>query len=134
LKSIYNFGGSPTLRTQIEQGARADVFVSADMAKMELARKNGTVVERVEETLWLRRLDSSPAASDLKITLPSYVYHRLGLDTQKRLMAELPRQTIHVIPRRDDAAAHAIPQPEVLYTLITTEAEKPWYWDGPGVP
>jgi molybdate transport system substrate-binding protein len=45
LKSIYNFGGSPTLRTQIEQGARADVFVSADMAKMELARKNGTVVE-----------------------------------------------------------------------------------------
>jgi molybdate transport system substrate-binding protein len=45
LKSIYNFAGSPTLRTQIEQGARADVFVSADMAKMELARKNGTVVE-----------------------------------------------------------------------------------------
>ena len=43
LKIIYNFGGSPTLRTQIEQGARADVFVSADMAQMELAKKNGMV-------------------------------------------------------------------------------------------
>ena len=30
LKILYNFGGSPTLRTQLEQGARADVFVSAD--------------------------------------------------------------------------------------------------------
>ncbi len=43
LKIIYNFGGSPTLRTQIEQGARAEVFVSADMAQMELAKKNGMV-------------------------------------------------------------------------------------------
>jgi len=43
LKIIYNFGGSPTLRTQIEQGAHADVFVSADMAQMELTKKNGMV-------------------------------------------------------------------------------------------
>ena len=76
-------------------------------------------------TLYLR-LDSSPAAYDLEITLPSYVYHRLGLDTQKRLMAELPRQAIHVIPRQDDAVAHATPQPEAPFTRITPEAEKPY--------
>ena len=43
LKILYNFGGSPTLRTQLEQGARADVFASADAAQMELARKSGVV-------------------------------------------------------------------------------------------
>lgn len=43
LKIIYNFGGSPTLRTQLEQGAQADVFVSADAVQMELATRSGVV-------------------------------------------------------------------------------------------
>jgi molybdate transport system substrate-binding protein len=43
LKILYNFGGSPTLRTQLEQGARADVFASADGVQMELAKKSGVV-------------------------------------------------------------------------------------------
>ena len=43
LKMVYNFGGSPTLRTQLEQGAQADVFVSADAVQMELATKSGVV-------------------------------------------------------------------------------------------
>src|SRR5262249_46547055 len=30
LKVVYNFGGSPALRTQLEQGAQADIFASAD--------------------------------------------------------------------------------------------------------
>ena len=40
---VFNFGGSPTLRTQLEQGARADVFASADQRQMELARGSGLV-------------------------------------------------------------------------------------------
>lgn len=43
LKVVYNFGGSPALRTQLEQGAQADVFASADSAQMELAKQNGVV-------------------------------------------------------------------------------------------
>jgi molybdate transport system substrate-binding protein len=43
LKVIYNFGGSQILRTQLEQGARADVFVSADGVQMDLARQSGVV-------------------------------------------------------------------------------------------
>jgi molybdate transport system substrate-binding protein len=43
LKILYNFGGSQTLRTQLEQGAQADVFVSADTVQMDLARKSGVV-------------------------------------------------------------------------------------------
>jgi molybdate transport system substrate-binding protein len=43
LRILYNFGGSPTLRTQLEQGAPADVFVSADAVQMERAKKHGVV-------------------------------------------------------------------------------------------
>jgi molybdate transport system substrate-binding protein len=35
----FNFGASSQLRTQLEQGARADVFASADQAQMDNARK-----------------------------------------------------------------------------------------------
>lgn len=43
LRVVYNFGGSQMLRTQLEQGAHADVFVSADAAQMALAKKKGVV-------------------------------------------------------------------------------------------
>jgi molybdate transport system substrate-binding protein len=35
LKVVYNFGGSQALRTQIEQGAPADVFASASKSNMD---------------------------------------------------------------------------------------------------
>ena len=40
---ILNFAGSPTLRTQLAQGARADVFASADTANMDGAETDGTI-------------------------------------------------------------------------------------------
>jgi molybdate transport system substrate-binding protein len=43
LRVAYNFGGSQALRTQLEQGAQADVFVSADAVQMEHAKKSGVV-------------------------------------------------------------------------------------------
>jgi molybdate transport system substrate-binding protein len=42
-KLTFNFAGSPTLRTQLAQGARADVFASADEPNMAGAEKDGTV-------------------------------------------------------------------------------------------
>jgi molybdate transport system substrate-binding protein len=42
-KLTLNFAGSPTLRTQLAQGARADVFASADEPNMHAAEKDGTV-------------------------------------------------------------------------------------------
>jgi molybdate transport system substrate-binding protein len=39
----FNFGGSPTLRTQLEQGARADIYASADAVQMATALQNGVV-------------------------------------------------------------------------------------------
>jgi molybdate transport system substrate-binding protein len=43
LKVVYNFAGSPALRTQLEQGAQADVFASADTVQMEQAKQSGVV-------------------------------------------------------------------------------------------
>ena len=37
----FNFGGSNTLRAQLDQGASADVFASADQTQMDMARQNG---------------------------------------------------------------------------------------------
>jgi molybdate transport system substrate-binding protein len=42
-KLTFNFAGSPTLRTQLAQGARADVFASADEPNMNGAEKDGTI-------------------------------------------------------------------------------------------
>src|SRR6266705_1237841 len=37
----FNFAGSPTLVTQIEQGAPADVFASADTTNMDRLKTDG---------------------------------------------------------------------------------------------
>jgi molybdate transport system substrate-binding protein len=42
-KLTFNFAGSPTLRMQLAQGARADVFASADEPNMSGAEKDGTI-------------------------------------------------------------------------------------------
>jgi molybdate transport system substrate-binding protein len=51
-KVIFNFAGSPTLRTQLAQGARADVFASADELNMQGAQKEGTIAS--EPRLFVR--------------------------------------------------------------------------------
>lgn len=40
---VYNFAGTPTLRTQLEQGAIAGVFASANAAQMEMAVQSGVI-------------------------------------------------------------------------------------------
>src|SRR5260370_20089146 len=41
----FNFAGTPTLVTQIEQGAPADVFASADTANMDKLKGDGFTAE-----------------------------------------------------------------------------------------
>jgi molybdate transport system substrate-binding protein len=42
-KITFNFAGSPTLRTQLAQGAPADVFASADQPNMQGAQQDGSI-------------------------------------------------------------------------------------------
>jgi len=68
LKVVYNFGGSPTLRTQLEQGAHADVFASADAAQMEQAKKSGVMQEETSILVKNRLVVIVPKANPGKVT------------------------------------------------------------------
>lgn len=46
LKITYSFGGSNTLRAQLEQGAKADVFASANQTEMDNALKSNLVADK----------------------------------------------------------------------------------------
>lgn len=63
----------------------------------------GTLVRETLQTetytLYLR-LEHSQTDADLEVAVPGYVYHRLGLATDKRLTVELGRNALHVIPRQ----------------------------------
>jgi hypothetical protein len=53
------------------------------------------------------QLDDSAAEYDLEVVLPGYVYHRLGLETTRRILVELKRQALHVIPSHADTVQPA---------------------------
>lgn len=50
-KIVFNFGGSSTLARQIEEGAPADLFFSADEPKMDGLEKNGRIVKDTRKSL-----------------------------------------------------------------------------------
>ncbi|MEO6457015.1 MAG: molybdate ABC transporter substrate-binding protein [Chloroflexia bacterium] len=55
-KPEYNFAGSQALVTQLSQGARADVFASADARNMEAAITAGEIVTGTQRVLATNRL------------------------------------------------------------------------------
>src|SRR5205823_5204484 len=55
-KVTFNFAGSQTLVTQLSQGARADVFASADAKNMDAAVRAGVVESGTQELLLTNKL------------------------------------------------------------------------------
>ena len=71
----------------------------------------GTIVREQmhDETYTLHlQVDGSQAAYDLEISLPGYVYHRLALEADKRVMVELRQQALHVMPRNSSQRNKAV--------------------------
>jgi molybdate transport system substrate-binding protein len=66
-KVIFNFAGSPTLRTQLAQGARADVFASADEPNMQGAQKEGTIASEPQLFVRNQLVAIVPAANTAQV-------------------------------------------------------------------
>lgn len=67
VKIIFNFGGTSTLRLQLEQGARADVFASADTIQMEQAKKSKVIQGEARVFAANRLVLIVPAANSAQI-------------------------------------------------------------------
>ena len=63
----FNFAGSPQLAAQLEQGAQADVFASADQRWMVYARENGLVGDSARVFARNRLVVIVPRANPAKI-------------------------------------------------------------------
>jgi molybdate transport system ATP-binding protein len=69
------------------------------------------------------QLDDSAAEYDLEIVLPGYVYHRLDLENTRRILVELKRQALHVIPPHADVVQPASAVAEVSHIPVTPARE-----------
>ena len=67
----FNFAGTPTLRTQLEQGARADVFASADTVQMGNALTAGVVVDKGRVFTRNSLVIITPADTNPKVARPA---------------------------------------------------------------
>lgn len=83
VRITYNFAGSPALRTQLQEGARADIFAAADTNNMRQALDAGLVVDAGETFTRNRLALIVPANNPAKIT----ALRDLGNDGVKLVLA-----------------------------------------------
>jgi len=85
---VFNFGASSVLARQIEEGAPADIFFSADEAKMDGLEKLGLILKETRRS----RLSNSlviVVAADSPLQVPSA--HDLAGDKVKRIALADPK-------------------------------------------
>jgi len=69
---VFNFAASNVLQRQIQEGAPADIFFSADVAKMDSLEKNKLIVVATRKVLLCNKL-AIVVPSDSKLTFSSAV-------------------------------------------------------------
>lgn len=88
VKLRFQFGGSNILARQIEEGAPADVFISADEAKMDGLEKKGRILKETRKSLLSNSLVIVVSSdSPVRIEKPD----TLATDTVKRLALADPQ-------------------------------------------
>jgi molybdate transport system substrate-binding protein len=84
----YNFGASGTLQKQIEQGAPADIFISAAPKQMDVLQQQNLLLSNSRRTLLTNRLVLVvPKTSTLKLTS----FKQLNQPAVKRIALGEPR-------------------------------------------
>lgn len=69
-KISFNFAGSQALRTQLQQGAKADVFASADEKQMQGAQQDGTIASEPKTFVHNKLVIIVPAKNQAGINEP----------------------------------------------------------------
>ena len=100
----FNFAGSQTLRTQLEHGARADVFASADWEQMAAIRKANLLGNTPEYFATNRMAVVAPAGSDAVQSLGDLARPGMSIAIAS---AEVPagayaRATLNLLAESDD--------------------------------
>ncbi len=71
LAITYNFAGSQTLVTQLQQGAHADVFASANTTQMKAAQKNGSIASAPVPFVHNKLVIVTPHSNPAGVTSPA---------------------------------------------------------------
>lgn len=84
LTITYNFAGSQALVTQLNEGAQADVFASANNAQMQAAEENGSIAGEPETFVHNELVIVTPADNPAGVTAPA----DLGNDGLRLVLAQ----------------------------------------------
>ncbi len=120
LKVTYNFGGSQALRTQLEQGAHADVFASADAAQMDQAKQSGVAQGDSPIFVKNRLIVVTPKNNKIKIATFCDLAQpgvKLDLANAKVPVGNYSRQAI----KKADAACGADFEQRALKNIVSEE-------------
>jgi molybdate transport system substrate-binding protein len=124
----FNFGPSNGLARQIEEGAPADIFFSADLPQMDALAKNGRLEPGTRKNLLSNQLVIIvPADSKLAISSPKDL---LKADVKKIALAEPSTVPVGVYSSKyltdegiwDQVKAKIVPVQDVRATLASVES------------
>ena len=126
-KVVFNFAGSNTLEMQIKAGAPADLFFSADEAKMDDLDKQGLVAKDTRTDLLSNTLvivvpgdSTATMASATQLNDPKFKKIALGLP-QSVPCGVYAKAYLQKIGIWDQIAARIIPLEDVRATLAAVE-------------
>jgi molybdate transport system substrate-binding protein len=127
-KVIYNFGASSFLARQIEEGAPADIFFSADEAKMDGLEKKGLILKdtrksRLSNSLVIVVASDDGAAIDTPKDLVTDKVKRLALAEPRTVPAGIyAKQYLQKQNLWQTVEARVIPTENVRAALAAVEA------------
>jgi molybdate transport system substrate-binding protein len=127
-KLQFNFAGSNTLTRQIQEGAPADIFISADEAKMDGLQKAGLVLEDSRRSLLSNTLVVVIGAnSTLKLDSPQELTQpaikRIALADPKGVPAGVyAQQYLETVGLWDALKDRVVPTENVRAALAAVEA------------
>jgi molybdate transport system substrate-binding protein len=125
---VLNLGASSTLERQIEAGAPADLFLSADEEKMDQLAKRGLVVAATRKSVLSNTLVVVvPLDSPLRITAPADIVspkiHVLALAEPKTVPAGIyAKEYLTRLKLWDQVASRVVPTENVRTALAAVES------------